>query len=81
MIVNKIYSIYFRIFFNPLKLVFKTPISGAQTQIMLAVDPELEKVTGKYFAECKLRTPSSAARDDDTALWLWKESERLTCMV
>lgn len=28
---------------------FKTPKSGAQTSIRLAVDPELEKVTGKYF--------------------------------
>lgn len=27
----------------------KTPKSGAQTQIRLAVDPELETVTGKYF--------------------------------
>uniref|UniRef100_A0A1B0GM47 Short-chain dehydrogenase n=1 Tax=Phlebotomus papatasi TaxID=29031 RepID=A0A1B0GM47_PHLPP len=32
-----------------LKLFFKTPRSGAQTQIRLAVDPVLEDVTGKYF--------------------------------
>ncbi|XP_070490473.1 retinol dehydrogenase 12-like [Chironomus tepperi] len=66
--------------FNPCRIFFKTPISGAQTQIMLAVDPELDNVTGRYFADCKQRTPSSAARDDETALWLWKESERLTCL-
>lgn len=47
---------------------------------MLAVDPELEGVTGKYFEDCKERTPSSAARDDETAAWLWKESERLTSL-
>ncbi|KAG5676989.1 hypothetical protein PVAND_006780 [Polypedilum vanderplanki] len=67
--------------FHPVKwLVFKTPKSGAQTQIYLAVDPELENVTGKYFADCKEKSPSSAARDDETARWLWKESEKLTNM-
>lgn len=59
-------------------LVFKTVESGAQTQIRVAVDPELETVTGKYFADCKEVIPSKAARDDDTAVWLWSESERMT---
>lgn len=27
----------------------KTPISGAQTTLYVALEPELEKVTGKYF--------------------------------
>lgn len=27
----------------------KTPVSGAQTTLYAALDPELEKVTGKYF--------------------------------
>lgn len=31
------------------QLLFKTAKSGAQTQIRLAVDPELDEVTGKYF--------------------------------
>lgn len=30
-------------------LIFKTSLQGAQTSIRLAVDPSLEKVTGKYF--------------------------------
>lgn len=69
----------FRFFFNPAKwLVFKTIKSGAQTQIRLAVDPELDDVTGKYFRDCKLSNPSSLARDDETAVWLWKKSEDLT---
>lgn len=68
-----------RIFFNPTSwLVFKTIKSGAQTQIRLAVDPDLEKVSGKYFQDCKQANPSSAARDDETAVWLWKASEELT---
>lgn len=45
---------------------------------MLAVDPELEGISGKYFEDCKEKIPSCAARDDATAEWLWNESERLT---
>lgn len=62
----------------PLKSFWKTPKSGAQTQIRLAVDPELECVTGKYFDNCEETTPSYASRDDETAAWLWKKSEELT---
>lgn len=45
---------------------------------MLAVDPDLEKVTGKYFADCKEKKPSRAAQDDEMAEWLWKTSEEWT---
>jgi hypothetical protein len=34
-------------------LFFKETIAGAQTQIRLAVDPELNDTTGKYFSDCK----------------------------
>lgn len=61
-------------------LLFKTSEQGAQTQIMLAADQTLENVTGKYFADCKEKTPSRAARDDETAEWLWKTSEEWTGM-
>lgn len=61
-------------------LFFKTPSSGAQTQIKLAVDPDLENVTGKYFSDCEEKTPSSRARDDEMAEWLWKTSEEWTGM-
>lgn len=57
---------------------FKSAEQGAQTQIMLAVDPALENVTGKYFADCKEKTPSRAAQNDETAEWLWKTSEEWT---
>lgn len=61
-------------------LVFKTAISGAQTTIRLAVDPELENVTGKYFSDCTEARTSCAAKNDDTAAWLWKTSEEWTGM-
>lgn len=56
---------------------FKTPWEGAQTQIRLAVDPDLEKVTGKYFADCEEATTSKHATNDDTAAWLYKKSLEL----
>lgn len=61
-------------------LTFKTAESGAQTQIRLAVDPELENITGKYFSDCTEARISWAARNDETAAWLWKTSEEWTGM-
>lgn len=59
-------------------LTFKTPESGAQTTLRLALDPELENVTGKYFSDCKEKSVSRAAKDDETAAWLWNVSEEWT---
>lgn len=58
---------------------FKTAKSGAQTTLRLAVDPELEKITGQYFADCKpQQVRPSACRNNGDAEWLWKESEQMT---
>jgi len=64
--------------FEPLFSPFiKNAWEGAQTQICLAVDPDLEKVTGKYFSDCAEVTPSEHARNDETAVWLYKKSMEL----
>lgn len=60
-----------------LRPYYKTTHEGAQTQIRLAVDPELENVTGKYFSDCEEATPSKAALDVATATWLWMKSTKL----
>lgn len=60
-----------------LKPFYKSIHEGAQTQIRLAVDPELANVTGKYFCDCEEQEPSKAARDDKSALWLWETSTKL----
>lgn len=52
-------------------------MQGAQTQIRCALDPELEHVTGKYFLDCELATPTADARNEETAKWLWNESLKL----
>lgn len=60
------------------KIFFKTAISGAQTSIRLAVDPELEHTTGKYFSDCTEARTNGVAMNDETAAWLWKTSEEWT---
>lgn len=69
---------YLQFLYNSLPFTLKSPKSGAQTTIMLAVDPDLENVAGRYFSDCALDNESDDAKDDEMAKWLWKESERLT---
>lgn len=56
----------------------KTPKSGAQTTLYAALDPDLEKVSGVYFSDCKEKKVAPAALDNGTAKHLWEESVRLT---
>lgn len=58
--------------------IAKTPKGGAQTTLKLALDPGMDKISGNYYADCRVSNESAAARDDDTADWLWKISETLT---
>ena len=62
----------------PFSWLYRTAKAGAQTTIMVSVDPELVKVTGKYFDNCAIKKESSRAQDNDISKWLWTESERLT---
>jgi len=57
-------------------LIGRTPKEGAQTTIQLAVDPRLEKTTGKYFMDCKEAKVSKAAENKATAKRLFELSER-----
>ena len=55
----------------------KTPKEGAQTQIRLAVDPDLENVTGKYFENCKEVDMNQRAKDGEMSAWLFGKSLEL----
>jgi retinol dehydrogenase-12 len=57
---------------------FLSPAQGAETSIWAASSPEIEGVSGRYFEKRKEVSPSSAARDAETARRLWRESCRLT---
>ena len=60
-------------------MFMKTPLQGAQTTIYCAVSEEMEGVTGKYLADCKIaKTKNPQAEDDQLAERLWEVSERLT---
>ncbi|XP_044738480.1 retinol dehydrogenase 13-like [Chrysoperla carnea] len=66
-------------FYKPFSwLLFKTPIQGAQTTLYAALDPSLEKVTGKYFSDVAEKEVAPQAKDDVTAKWLWLVSEKWT---
>ena len=60
-----------------MRIFYKTPINGAQTQIMLAVEPECSEVTGKYFTNCKETEPSEKTKDIDLAKWIFDRSSEL----
>jgi len=57
---------------------FITPEKGARTSVHVATAPELEGVSGKYFARSKPAFSTRAAQDRGTALRLWEISEQLT---
>jgi NAD(P)-dependent dehydrogenase (short-subunit alcohol dehydrogenase family) len=63
-----------------LRPFFLTPAQGAETSIHVASAPELEGVSGAYFAKKRRIEPSAAARDDATARALWEASSRLVGM-
>lgn len=55
----------------------RTAEQGARTTLFVATAPELEGVTGRYFANSSEATPSAVARDEAAARRLWDESEVL----
>lgn len=55
-----------------------SPEEGAQTSIYLASSPEVRGVTGQYFTNKQIKTPSAAARDSYLQEKLWRVSEELT---
>jgi hypothetical protein len=54
-----------------------TPERGAMTSVYLATSPEVEGVSGEYFARQRSVTPSPQARDDAAARKLWDVSAEL----
>jgi len=59
-------------------LVTMGPERGARTSIYLASSPEVESVSGKYFARRRQERSSDASYDREAARKLWEVSEELT---
>ena len=64
-----------------LRPLLKTPGEGAQTSIYLASSPDVDGVTGQFFAKRKPRTANKAADDIDMTARLWKVSADLVGMT
>ena len=60
-----------------LRPFMKSPAKGAATSIHLASDPELEQVTGRYFANGKPKRSSKRSYDEAVAARLWHVSADL----
>lgn len=57
----------------------KTPAQGAATQVYVATHPELEGVSGRFFADCNLAVIpyEHHMEDDDLAAKLWAVGEEM----
>lgn len=62
-------------------LVLKSAAEGAATQCYLAMHPNVEGVSGEYFADSNVSKSSSKGRDDALAEKLWKVSEKIAAEV
>ncbi|NXD81580.1 DHR13 reductase, partial [Halcyon senegalensis] len=58
-------------------LFFSDAAEGARTSLHCATHEDLERFSGRYFANCHLQEPWPPARDDRLARALWEASERL----
>ena len=50
---------------------------GAKTLVHLTSSEDVTGVTGQYFSRCRIKKPTTEARNDQSAGELWKESARL----
>ncbi|HTA92371.1 MAG TPA: SDR family oxidoreductase [Polyangiaceae bacterium] len=58
-------------------LFLKSEAEGAATQCYVATRPELDGVSGEYFADCNIAKSSAVSYDAALATRLWEESERI----
>ncbi|MFP6815141.1 MAG: SDR family oxidoreductase [Pseudomonadales bacterium] len=61
-----------------INLFFIDVKKGAKTNIMLASDPELENISGRYFDQCEPDDYAEIAKDDALRQRLWDESRTMT---
>jgi len=66
-----------RLLLPVLRPFMKSPAEGAATSIHLASSPDLDRVTGRYFAKSKPTKSSNRSYDEATAARLWAVSADL----
>jgi retinol dehydrogenase 14 len=72
---------YLAVMIGVARLFMKTPAQGAGTPIYLASSPEVEGITGRYYADRKPKTSSKASYDATAAARLWQVSAGLAGMT
>ena len=60
-----------------LRPFMKSPARGAATSIHLASAPDVEGVTGRFFANARVKRSSTRSYDEGTATRLWQVSRQL----
>ena len=55
----------------------KNTPQGAATQCYVATNPDLEGVSGRYFADCNIARSTRFGRDKKLAARLWQESDEI----
>jgi NAD(P)-dependent dehydrogenase (short-subunit alcohol dehydrogenase family) len=64
---------------SPVLYLTKSPLMGAQTQIYLSASKAITtKDNGVFFDNSQPASTSAESQDMNEAMWLWKESEKLT---
>uniref|UniRef100_A0A0E0R247 Short-chain dehydrogenase TIC 32, chloroplastic n=1 Tax=Oryza rufipogon TaxID=4529 RepID=A0A0E0R247_ORYRU len=59
------------------RIVCKTVEQGAATTCYVALHPQVTGISGKYFSNCNLETPSSQASNAELAKKLWEFSSNI----
>lgn len=58
------------------KLLFKNAKEGCETIVYLAVSKDVEKISGKYFVNCKVTYSCSGTKNAEYNKWFWEVSKR-----
>jgi NAD(P)-dependent dehydrogenase (short-subunit alcohol dehydrogenase family) len=69
---------WFKVVKTLIRPLLRTPQKGAETAVYLATAPEVERVSGCYFVDCKPRRSSRQSYDRRAQQRLWTLSEQLT---
>ena len=72
---------FFAVISRVVRPLLKTPAQGAQTPIYLASSPDVDGVTGQFFANRKPKTANKVAYDTDMTARLWQVSADLVGMT
>lgn len=72
---------FFSIISGVVRPLLKTPAQGAQTSIYLASSPNVEGVTGQFFANRRPKKANATAYDTELTARLWRVSADLVGMA